>query len=72
MYDAEKVARTSADRATLEQECDRLPASIVRWCRSHFAESFVAWIHLKIVGSVRGECFEIWLPVDFLTVTGAA
>ena len=67
-YDAEKVARTSADRATLEQECDRLHASIVRWCRSHFAESFVAWIHLKIVRAFVESVLRYGLPVDFLTV----
>ena len=43
-YDADKVARDESERQALSTECDRLHAAIVRWCKAHFAESFVAWI----------------------------
>lgn len=67
VYDAAKVASTQSDHAALEQEVDRLHASIVRWCRAHFAESFVAWIHLKVVRAFVESVLRYGLPVDFVT-----
>mmetsp|Transcript_16051 Transcript_16051/g.47878 ORF Transcript_16051/g.47878 Transcript_16051/m.47878 type:complete len:403 (+) Transcript_16051:205-1413(+) len=66
-YDPEKVARQESERKELAAEVDRLHASIVRWCRAHFAESFVAWMHLKVVRAFVESVLRYGLPVDFVT-----
>jgi|Transcript_34779 V-type H+-transporting ATPase subunit C len=66
-YDADKVARDESERQALSTECDRLHAAIVRWCKAHFAESFVAWMHLKVVRAFVESVLRYGLPVDFVT-----
>ena len=66
-YDADKVARNESDRKALSAEVDRLHASIVRWCKAHFAESFVAWMHLKVIRAFVESVLRYGLPVDFVT-----
>ena len=66
-YDAERVARNESERKALGAEVDRLHASIVRWCKAHFAESFVAWMHLKVIRAFVESVLRYGLPVDFVT-----
>eukprot|EP00632_Arachnochrysis_sp_CCMP2950_P009137 CAMPEP_0185715882 /NCGR_PEP_ID=MMETSP1164-20130828/41709_1 /TAXON_ID=1104430 /ORGANISM="Chrysoreinhardia sp, Strain CCMP2950" /LENGTH=446 /DNA_ID=CAMNT_0028383485 /DNA_START=83 /DNA_END=1423 /DNA_ORIENTATION=+ len=66
-YDAEAVAKNDRDREDLVKDVDRLHASILRWCKAHFAEAFVAWIHLKVVRAFVESVLRYGLPVDFVT-----
>lgn len=66
-YDADKVARDDSERKALAAEVDRLHASILRWCKAHFAEAFVAWMHLKIIRAFVESVLRYGLPVDFVT-----
>lgn len=66
-YDADKVARDGAERKALAAEVERMHASILRWCKAHFAEAFVAWMHLKIIRAFVESVLRYGLPVDFVT-----
>ncbi|CAN0425206.1 unnamed protein product [Discosporangium mesarthrocarpum] len=46
----------------------QLHTGMVRWCRAHFGEAFVAWMHLKVVRAFVESVMRYGLPVDFLTV----
>ncbi|KAJ1459551.1 hypothetical protein M885DRAFT_45986 [Pelagophyceae sp. CCMP2097] len=66
-YDEARVERGDAERAELTADVQRLHASIVRWCKTHFAEAFVAWVHLKVVRAFVESVLRYGLPVDFIT-----
>mmetsp|Transcript_21777 Transcript_21777/g.68224 ORF Transcript_21777/g.68224 Transcript_21777/m.68224 type:complete len:408 (+) Transcript_21777:65-1288(+) len=66
-YDADRVAKNERDREDLAKELDRLHANILRWCKAHFAETFVAWMHLKVIRAFVESVLRYGLPVDFLT-----
>lgn len=34
--------------AALEVEVDRLWSGLIRWCKAHFGETFIAWMHIKV------------------------
>ena len=61
------MADLTASTESLRAEVDRLHASIVRWCKAHFAESFVAWMHLKVIRAFVESVLRYGLPVDFVT-----
>ena len=61
------AARNESERKALGAEVDRLHASIVRWCKADFAESFVAWMHLKVIRAFVESVLRYGLPVDFVT-----
>lgn len=66
-YDAGLVAKNEKDRQDLAKEVERLHANIIRWCKAHFAETFVAWMHLKVIRAFVESVLRYGLPVDFVT-----
>jgi len=66
-YDAEAVAKSAKDKEELTKECARLHSAILRWCKAHFAEAFVAWMHLKVIRAFVESVLRYGLPVDFVT-----
>jgi len=65
-YDADFVAKMEKERQELSTEVERLHATILRWCKAHFAEAFVAWMHLKVIRAFVESVLRYGLPVDFL------
>ena len=41
-------ATTEEAIAELEVEVDRLWSALLRWCKAHFGETFIAWMHIKV------------------------
>ncbi|KAJ8602002.1 hypothetical protein CTAYLR_002752 [Chrysophaeum taylorii] len=66
-YDAERVAKNDRDREDLSKDVERLHGSILRWCKAHFSETFVAWMHLKVIRAFVESVLRYGLPVDFIT-----
>ena len=42
-------------RAELEVEVDRLWSGLLRWCKAHFGEAFIAWMHIKVGAEEQGK-----------------
>lgn len=66
-YDAQRVAKLDEEHEELQKEVERLNSAILRWCKAHFAETFVAWMHLKIIRAFVESVLRYGLPVDFIT-----
>ncbi|RLN98831.1 hypothetical protein BBJ28_00001413 [Nothophytophthora sp. Chile5] len=68
-FDPTSHASNEEAIAELEVEVDRLWSALIRWCKAHFGETFIAWMHIKVrmdapvfVESV----LRYGLPVNFI------
>eukprot|EP00029_Vermamoeba_vermiformis_P005534 TRINITY_DN1949_c0_g2_i1.p1 TRINITY_DN1949_c0_g2~~TRINITY_DN1949_c0_g2_i1.p1 ORF type:complete len:378 (+),score=104.78 TRINITY_DN1949_c0_g2_i1:28-1161(+) len=46
-------------------ERDRQKRNLSRWCKTNFAEAFIAWIHLKCIRCFVESVLRFGLPADF-------
>ena len=63
-------ARGDSERlkAELKVEVDRLWSGLLRWCRAHFGEAFIAWMHIKAIRVFVESVLRYGLPVNFAVV----
>jgi len=54
------------ERTKLITEKDRQKRNLIRYCKTNFAEAFVAWIHLKTVRVFVESVLRYGVPVNFL------
>jgi len=54
------------ERNKLITEKDRLKRNLLRYCKTNFAESFIAWIHLKAIRAFVESVLRYGVPVNFL------
>jgi len=54
------------ERTKLITEKDRLKRNLLRYCKTNFAEAFVAWIHLKAIRVFVESVLRYGVPVNFL------
>lgn len=47
-FDPTAHASSEEAMAELEVEVDRLWSGLIRWCKAHFGETFIAWMHIKV------------------------
>lgn len=59
---------TKEERTKMITEKDRQKRSLVRWCKTHFAESFVAWIHLKAIRVFVESVLRYGVPPTFKAI----
>eukprot|EP01117_Protostelium_nocturnum_P011929 TRINITY_DN4363_c0_g1_i1.p1 TRINITY_DN4363_c0_g1~~TRINITY_DN4363_c0_g1_i1.p1 ORF type:complete len:371 (-),score=77.73 TRINITY_DN4363_c0_g1_i1:154-1266(-) len=57
-----------AERKKIEAEKDKLKKNMTRWCKTNFAEAFVAWIHLKAIRVFVESVLRYGLPINFQAV----
>lgn len=48
VFDPNSHASNEEVIAELEVEVDRLWSGLIRWCKAHFGETFIAWMHIKV------------------------
>jgi len=53
------------DKKKLETEKEKQKKVLVRWCKTNFSESFVAWLHLKAVRVFVESVLRYGLPTNF-------
>lgn len=53
------------EKAGLEVEVDRLWSGLLRWCKAHFGEAFIAWMHIKAIRIFVESVLRYGLPVNF-------
>ena len=40
----------------------------MRWCKTHYGDAFVAWMHIKVIRVFVESVLRYGLPVDFTAV----
>jgi len=53
------------ERTKLITEKDRQKRNLIRYCRTNFAEAFVAWLHLKAIRVFVESVLRYGVPVNF-------
>jgi len=56
------------ERNKLITEKDRQKRNLTRWCKTNFAEAFVAWAHLKAIRVFVESVLRYGLPVNFQAI----
>ncbi|KAJ0411960.1 hypothetical protein ATCC90586_009917 [Pythium insidiosum] len=67
-FDPTSHASNEEAIAELEVEVDRLWSGLTRWCKAHFGETFIAWMHIKMVRVFVESVLRYGLPVNFVVV----
>jgi len=57
-----------AEMKKMKEEKTRLKKALVRWCDTNFAETYVAWIHLKCIRCFVESVLRFGLPANFEAV----
>jgi len=52
----------------LQVEVDGMRSGLTRWCKTHYGEAFVAWMHIKVIRIFAESVLRYGLPVDFTAV----
>eukprot|EP01116_Phalansterium_solitarium_P002753 TRINITY_DN1298_c2_g1_i1.p1 TRINITY_DN1298_c2_g1~~TRINITY_DN1298_c2_g1_i1.p1 ORF type:complete len:386 (+),score=90.96 TRINITY_DN1298_c2_g1_i1:109-1266(+) len=53
------------DKKKLEAEREKTKVNLIRWCKTNFAEAFVAWVHLKAIRVFVESVLRYGLPTNF-------
>lgn len=67
-YDPGQASRNSMALERLEVEVDGMKSGLTRWCKTHYGEAFVAWMHVKVIRIFAESVLRYGLPVDFTAV----
>ncbi|KDO34219.1 hypothetical protein SPRG_01434 [Saprolegnia parasitica CBS 223.65] len=67
-YDPTAHATNETMIAELEVEVNRLYTGLLRWCKAHFGETFIAWMHVKAVRTFVEAVLRYGLPVNFTAI----
>merc|ERR1711920_56424 len=65
IFNPEAKRESEKALAKLEAEVKRLHTTLLRWCKSHFGDAFIAWMHLKAVKVFVESVLRYGLPVNF-------
>lgn len=68
VYDARKAGNLNSLITNAENELKQVKETIIRWCKAHFGESYIAWVHLKVIRGFVESVLRYGLPLDFLSV----
>eukprot|EP01112_Ceratiomyxa_fruticulosa_P017847 TRINITY_DN5633_c0_g1_i1.p1 TRINITY_DN5633_c0_g1~~TRINITY_DN5633_c0_g1_i1.p1 ORF type:complete len:376 (-),score=77.83 TRINITY_DN5633_c0_g1_i1:272-1399(-) len=64
----EEGKNVAEERSKLLTEKDRQKRNLTRWCKTNFAEAFVAWLHLKAIRIFVESVLRFGLPINFQAV----
>uniref|UniRef100_A0A7S2MLU4 V-type proton ATPase subunit C n=1 Tax=Helicotheca tamesis TaxID=374047 RepID=A0A7S2MLU4_9STRA len=67
-YDPSQASRSAMALEQLQVEVDGMRTGLTRWCKTHFGEAFVAWMHIKVIRVFAESVLRYGLPVDFTAV----
>jgi V-type H+-transporting ATPase subunit C len=68
VWDPTQSSKSSIALEKLEVEVDGMQSALTRWCKNHFGDVFVAWMHVKVVRVFVESVLRYGLPVDFTAV----
>jgi len=67
-YDPTKIEKSKKDKEVLKATRETQKNKLVLWCKTNFAEAFIAWIHLKAIRVFVESILRYGLPPHFQTV----
>jgi len=67
-YDPTQASKAAMALEQLQVEVDGMRSGLSRWCKTHFGEAFVAWMHIKVIIVFVESVLRYGLPVDFTAV----
>lgn len=67
-FDSTSHASNEEAISQLEAEVDRLRIGLIRWCKAHFGETFIAWMHIKVIRVFVESVLRYGLPVNFVVI----
>jgi V-type H+-transporting ATPase subunit C len=67
-YDPEQSSKSAMRLEQLQVEVDGMRSGLMRWCKTHYGEAFVAWMHIKVIRVFIESVLRYGLPVDFTAV----
>lgn len=68
VWDPNSSAKASMVLEQLQVEVDGMKLALSRWCKNHYGDSFVAWMHIKVIRVFVEAVLRYGLPVDFTAV----
>jgi len=67
-YDPTQSSKSSMALEQLQVEVDGMQSALTRWCKNHYGDVFVAWMHIKVIRIFVESVLRYGLPVDFTAV----
>mmetsp|Transcript_27812 Transcript_27812/g.58766 ORF Transcript_27812/g.58766 Transcript_27812/m.58766 type:complete len:425 (+) Transcript_27812:114-1388(+) len=67
-YDPSQQGKAAMALEQLQVEVDNMRSGLTRWCKTHYGEAFVAWMHIKVIRVFVESVLRYGLPVDFTAV----
>jgi V-type H+-transporting ATPase subunit C len=67
-HDPSQQGKSAMKMEQLQVEVDNMRSGLTRWCKTHFGEAFVAWMHIKVIRVFVESVLRYGLPVDFTAV----
>ena len=67
-WDPSQAAKSAMAREQLQVEVDGMKSALMRWCKTHYGDAFVAWMHIKVIRVFVESVLRYGLPVDFTAV----
>lgn len=67
-YDPSAANSSAMRMEQLQVETDSMRSGLMRWCKTHYGEAYVAWMHIKVIRVFVESVLRYGLPVDFTAV----
>jgi V-type H+-transporting ATPase subunit C len=67
-WDPSQANKSSMVLEQLQVEVDGMKSALTRWCKNHYGDAFVAWMHIKVIRVFVESVLRYGLPVDFTAV----
>lgn len=67
-WDPSQGSKTLIAHEQMQVEVDGMNAALLRWCKNHYGDAFVAWTHIKVIRVFCESVLRYGLPVDFTAV----
>eukprot|EP00934_Nitzschia_sp_Nitz4_P008268 Nitzschia sp. Nitz4//scaffold9_size221794//122421//124087//NITZ4_001358-RA/size221794-snap-gene-0.104-mRNA-1//1//CDS//3329561037//8258//frame0 len=67
-WDSSAASKSALAREQLQVEVDGMKSALMRWCKTHYGDAFVAWMHIKVIRVFVESVLRYGLPVDFTAV----
>ena len=67
-WDPSQASKSAMAQEQLQVEVDGMKSALTRWCKTHYGDAFVAWMHIKVIRVFVESVLRYGLPVDFTAV----
>ncbi len=67
-YDPTQANKSGIEMEQLQVDVEGMKSGLLRWCKTHYGEVYVAWMHTKVIRVFVESVLRYGLPVDFTAV----